>query len=386
MVITTVSTRPRRRVRHGIVNVDVTLVLTALIVSALGVVMVYTATRTSLLAQGLDPHYFLKRQAVWVAIGLIGMVVMAAVDYRHLEPVAMGIYGLLVFALLVVLSPLGKHTLGSQRWFSIGGQQIQPSEFAVLGLILAVATYCSRRSEGLTWKDVGKVLVLAAVPILLVIKQPDLGTAIVMLVVLFVMLAVAGLPGRILIVLLVAGVLAVVVAIAAGVLHHYQITRLTTFLHQDTTTNQAAIYNLQQAKNAIGSGGLFGTGLLKGAATNLGYVPAQQTDFIFTAVGEQLGFVGASVTLFLLAVLCWRILRAAQVARDSFGRLIAAGTFAFIAFSIFENVGMTIGIMPITGIPLPLVSYGGSSVLCFFLTLGMTLSVYARRHASPTYG
>ncbi len=351
-----------------------------MVVAGLGAVMVYTATRGSLVAQGLSPHYFLERQVVWVVIGAAAMVVMALLDYRQLEAFAWIIYGFLLLSLLAVLTPIGKHTLGSQRWFSIAGQQLQPSEFAVLGMILAVATYCARRSEGLTWGDVGKVLLMAGVPILLVMKQPDLGTAIVMLVVLFVMLAVAGLPGRILVVLLVCGAVAVIVALAGGVLHHYQLTRLTTFLHQDSSRNQAATYNLQQSKAAIGSGGVFGTGLLKGPQTNLGYVPEQQTDFIFTAVGEQLGFVGASITLFLLALLSWRVLRASQVARDPFGRMLCGGFFAFIAFSIFQNVGMTMGIMPITGIPLPFMSYGGSAVLCFFLAVGVTLSVYARRN------
>jgi rod shape determining protein RodA len=359
--------------------VDLTLVVTTLVVSILGIVMVYTATRGSLVAEGVSPHYFLDRQAAWVIVGILGMLAFAALDYRHLEAFAWIIYGLSLFSLLVVLTPIGKHTLGSQRWFSIGGQQIQPSEFAVLAMILAVGTYCARRHDGLTWGDVGKVLVLAGVPILLVMKQPDLGTAIVMLVVLFVMLAVAGLPGRILVVLLIGAGLAVIVALSAGILHHYQLTRLTTFLHQDTSRNTAATYNLQQSKDAIGSGGLFGTGILKGAETNLGYVPEQQTDFIFTAVGEQLGFVGSCVTLFLLLVLSWRVLRVAQVARDPFGRMLCGGFFAFIAFSIFQNVGMTMGIMPITGIPLPFMSYGGSAVLCFFIAIGVTLSVYARR-------
>jgi rod shape determining protein RodA len=380
VVITTLPTRSRRRLHRGIFNVDLTLVITTMVVAALGVVMVYTATRGSLLAQGISPHYFLDRQAIWVVIGAVAMTAVGFLDYRHLEAFAWIIYGLLLFSLLVVLSPIGKHTLGSQRWFSIAGQQLQPSEFAVLGMILAVATYCARRSSGLTWGDVGKVLLMAGVPILLVMKQPDLGTAIVMLVVLFVMLAVAGLPGRILVVLLIAGVLAVILALAGGVLHHYQLTRLTTFLHQDSSRNPAATYNLQQSKDAIGSGGLFGTGLLKGTQTNLGYVPEQQTDFIFTAVGEQLGFVGGSIILFLLGLLSWRVLRSSQVARDPFGRLLCAGTFAFIAFSVFQNVGMTMGIMPITGIPLPFMSYGGSAVLCFFLAVGLSLSVYARRN------
>ncbi len=361
---------------------DVVLIGTTLLVAAVGVVMVYTATRGVLVAQGVDPHYFLKRQGLFVLGGIAAMAVFAVIDYRRLESIGMLLYGITVLALLAVLAPgVGSHALGSQRWFSLGGLQLQPSEFAVLGLIVAVATYCSRRNEGLTWRDVIRVLTLAGVPIVLVMIQPDLGTAIIMTIVLLVMLAVAGLPGRILVILVVAAALVVFVALEAGVLHHYQIARLTTFLHPNSTdpNQQGAIYNLAQAKNAIGSGGLFGTGLLHGSATNLGYVPEQQTDFIFTAVGEQLGFLGSVIVLSLLGVVAWRILRAAELARDSFGRLLCAGVFTFLAYSVFQNAGMTMGIMPITGIPLPFLSYGGSAIVCFFSAVGISLSVYARR-------
>jgi len=358
------------------------MIAAALLVSAIGVVMVYTASRGSLIALGDSPTTYLKRQVVWVVLGVVAMAVMAFIDYRQLEPVAMLLYGVAVFALLVVLVPhIGQSATGSQRWFNLGPLQLQPSEFGVLAVILAVATYCSRRAEGLSWGDVVKLLVMAGIPILLVMVQPDLGTAIIMTIVLLVMLAVAGLPTRILVMLVFGAVVLVVVALEAGLLHHYQITRLTSFLNQDAThltkAQKTALYNLDQAKSAIGSGGLVGTGLLHGAQS--GYVPEQQTDFIFTAVGEQLGFIGSTAVLVLLGVVAWRVMRAGQLARDSFGRLLCAGVFTFLAFSTFENVGMTVGIMPITGIPLPFVSYGGTAVLCFFTGLGVALSVALRR-------
>jgi rod shape determining protein RodA len=235
----------------------------------------------------------------------------------------------------------------------------------------------------LAWRDVFRLLILAAIPIILVMGQPDLGTAMIMLIVLLVMLAVAGLPIRILILLIVGVVLAALFAVETGILHHYQIARLTSFLNPSSTSSnpnvQSAIYNLQEAKNAIGSGGLLGSGIGHGAQTNLGYVPEQQTDFIFTAVGEQLGFIGAVGLLSMLGVIAWRVLRAAGTSRDVFGRLVCTGLFAFVAFSVFQNAGMTMGIMPITGIPLPLVSYGGTAVLCFFTAVGLALSVGARR-------
>ncbi len=205
----------------------------------------------------------------------------------------------------------------------------------------------------------------------------------IMVMVLLIMLAVAGLPARILIMLVAGVVLVTLAAVDSGVLHHYQIARLTTFLHPNSTSTnpyvQSAIYNLNEAKQAIGSGGLFGSGIGHGSQTNLGYVPEQQTDFIFTAVAEQLGFVGAAGLLALLGVIAWRILRAAGTSRDVFGRLLCTGLFTFIAFSVFQNSGMTMGIMPITGIPLPFVSYGGTAVICFFMCVGLALSVGARR-------
>ena len=362
---------------------DHILVIATLLVSAIGVVMVYTATRGSLLAQGEDPKTFLKKQGLFVVLGVIVMVVVALIDYRRLEPIANILYWLIILALLGVFV-VGSSAQGAARWFSLGPLQLQPSEFAVLALILAVSAYCARReADGLAWRDVFRLLIMAGIPIVLVLLQPDLGTAMIMIIVTLVLLAVAGLPIRILVMLLVGTALFAVIAIESGLLHHYQIARLTTFLNPNShSTNpyvQSAIYNKQQAMNAIGSGGLLGSGIGHGVATNLGYVPEQQTDFIFTAVAEQLGFVGSVAVLGLLGVIAWRVLHAAVVARDTFGRLICSGLFAFIAFSVFQNAGMTMGIMPITGIPLPFVSYGGTAVLVFFGAVGLALSVGARR-------
>jgi rod shape determining protein RodA len=361
---------------------DFVLAVATVLVSLVGVIMVYTATRGSLLAQGDDPKSYLKKQALFVVLGVIAMVVVALFDYRRLEPLAMLLYVLIVLALLGVFV-IGSSAQGAARWFSIGPIQLQPSEFAVLAVILAVASYCDKRvEEGLAWRDVFRLLILAGIPIVLVMLQPDLGTAIILLIVLLVMLAVAGLPIRILVMLLIGVFLAFVLAVESGVLHHYQIARLTTFLNPNSTSSnkyvQSAIYNLQEAKNAIGSGGIFGAGLGHGAQTNLGYVP-EQTDFIFTAVGEQLGFVGAAALLAMLGFVAWRIQRAATASRDVFGRLVCTGLFAFLAFSVFQNAGMTMGIMPITGIPLPFVSYGGTAVLCFFIAVGLAISVGAHR-------
>jgi rod shape determining protein RodA len=362
---------------------DFLLVVATIAVALVGVIMVYTATRGILSAAGEDPKTFLKKQALFVVLGVIVMAGVALFDYRRLEPIANLLYGLIIVALLAVFV-VGSSAQGAARWFSIGPLQLQPSEFAVLALIIAVASYCDRRSEdGLAWIDVFRLLIMAGIPIILVLAQPDLGTAIIMLIVLLVMLAVAGLPIRILIMLLMGTVLLAVVAVESGILHHYQIARLTTFLHPNSTSKnpfvQESIYTSVQAKDAIGSGGLFGSGIGQGTQTFLGYVPEQQTDYIFTAVGEQLGFVGAVGVLTLLGVIAWRIQRAASRSRDTFGRLLCTGLFAFLVFSTFQNVGMTMGIMPITGIPLPFVSYGGTAVLVFFAAVGLALNVGVRK-------
>jgi rod shape determining protein RodA len=362
---------------------DLVLGVATTLVACVGVVMVYTATRGSLLAEGEDPKTYLKKQALFVVLGVIIMVGVALFDYRRLEPLAMLIYVLIVIALLGVFV-VGSSAQGAARWFNVGPIQLQPSEFAVLAVILAIASYCDKRvEEGLAWRDVFRLLILAAIPIMLVMAQPDLGTAIIMLIVLLVMLAVAGLPIRILVMLFLGVILTFVVAVKTGILHHYQIARLTTFLNPNNPSKnqyvESAVYNLQEAKNAIGSGGLLGSGIGHGAQTNLGYVPEQQTDFIFTAVGEQLGFVGATALLGMLGFVAWRILRAGGKSRDVFGRLVCTGLFTFLAFSVFQNAGMTMGIMPITGIPLPFVSYGGTAVLCFFTAVGLALSVGVRR-------
>jgi rod shape determining protein RodA len=362
---------------------DLILAVAPIVVALVGVVMVYTATRGPLLAAQEDPRTYLKKQALFVFIGVIVMVLVAVFDYRRLEPLATPIYILTILALLGVFA-IGSTANGAARWFTLGPLELQPSEFAVVALIVVIAAYCERRTEeGLAWKDVFKLLVLAGIPIVLVLKQPDLGTAIIMLIVLLIMLAVAGLPLRILVMLLLGVGVVALAAVESGFLHGYQIARLTTFLHPNSTSSnsyvQSSIYNLTQSKTAIGSGGFTGSGLLHGAQTNLGYVPEQQTDFIFSAVGEQLGFIGGAGLLTLLGVIAWRVLHAAGKSRDVFGRLICTGLFAFLAFSVFQNAGMTMGIMPITGIPLPFVSYGGTAVLCFFTAIGLALSVGARR-------
>ena len=367
------------RSRHVTARIDPILLVTTGVLALTGIVMIYSATKGKLALAGLDPHYYLKRQVLFFVISLVVLVAVSLFDYRRWEQLATILYVGIVLALLAVLSPVGSSALGSQRWFAIPGSplQLQPSEFATLVLIIAIATYCARRPEGLEFRDLVRMVLMAALPIVLIIKQPDLGTAIVCTVILLVMLAVAGMPGRYLILLVVGAVVVVVVALNLGLVKHYQIQRLTSFISPNSSS-QDVTYNVNEAKTAIAHGGIFGQGLFKGAQTNLAYVPEQQTDFIFSAVGEQLGFVGAGILLLLYGILAWRILRTAQMAKDAFGRLLCSGVFALLMFSVFENVGMNMGIMPVAGIPLPFLSYGGSAMIGFMAAIGIVTSVHYR--------
>jgi rod shape determining protein RodA len=357
----TVAARPRSLT----LRFDLVLMGLSALLGIIGIVMIYSATKGPLALEGEDPRYFLKRQAVFWVIGVTTMVALALFDYRRLEHVSTVLYVGILLALLAVLATPAH--LGAQRWFSLGPFQLQPSEFATLVMIIAIATYCSRRPEGLEFHDVVRLVLMAGVPIILVFKQPDLGTAILLSVILLVMLAMAGIPGRYL----------VLFALKVGLLKKYQIDRLTSFISPNGAST-AETYNVTQAKEAIAHGGVFGQGMFRGALTNLAYVPEQQTDFIFSAIGEQVGFVGAGVLLSIYGVLAWRVLRTAQLARDNLGRLLCVGIFALLVFSVFENVGMNMGIMPVTGIPLPFISYGGSAMIGFYAAMGIAISVHQR--------
>ena len=369
--------RPLSRAQLAL-RFDYPLALGTLIVAGLGVLMIYSATRDSLALAGDDPRYYLKRQAAYVIVGAIVMVVVAAIDYHWLEHASAVIYVLVILGLLSMFVIGAPAELGATRWIQVGPVQVQPSAFATLGMIVIVATYCSRRPAGITFTDMLKILGLVAIPIVLVAKQPDLGSALVMSMVLLVMLVVAGIPARYLLLLVVLCVIGVVAIIKLHLLQPYQLQRLTSFIDQKGKNTQST-YTLSQSEAAISNGGFLGTGLFHGAQTNGSYVPEQKTDFIFSAIGEQLGFVGTASVLALLALVSWRVLRGAQTARDSFGRLLTTGIFTLIAFSVFENVGMSMGIMPIAGIPLPFFSYGGSAIVAFFSAVGVALSVHLRR-------
>ena len=360
-------------------HVDLLLLLSAAGISALGALMVLSSTR------GTDPDSYdvsyLQRQLVFIGIGVACMVLVASVDYRRLRDRGWLGYLLTVLLLVLVLSPLGTERSGTQAWFQIGAFQLQPAELAKLGVVVAMSAVLASRDLPLQARWVGVALGVLAIPMGLILAQPDVGTALVFVGIAIGILLVAGVEIRHLVVIVAVGILAVVWVLNSQMLEDYQRARLTTFLDQGSGDDGDG-YNLDQAMIAVGSGGPDGRGLFNGTQTRLGIVPEQHTDFIFTALGEELGFAGSATMLGLFFVLCWRTWRTAQLARDRFGMLLCVGVLSMLVFQVFQNVGMTLGIMPITGIPLPFMSYGGSSTLTAWIAVGLVLNVHMRRFRS----
>lgn len=360
-------------------HIDLSLIPIVLLLTAAGCVAVRSASAPLLVAQGSDPNLLLKRQLIYVSIASIVFIISLLVDYRQIRDYAPIAFGVCVVLLIVVLTPLGHRTAGAQRWINFGVLQIQPAEITKVFIIAALAALLAR-DRGI--HGLAQVLVsigVVVIPGLLVFLQPDLGTVMVFFAITFAILLVAGIQLRWLMLVLVAGMVVLGLAVQVGVLKEYQIARLTAFL--DTKADpQRTGFNLAQSKIAIGSGGWAGRGGGANASqTNLAYVPEQHTDFIFTAIGEENGFVGGVAILGLFALLLWRSLRIAMLSKDQFGTLLAVGVAGMIAFQLFVNVGMTVGIMPITGIPLPFVSYGGSSLITSFFGIGLLMNVHMRR-------
>ena len=373
-----VELRARASVKPDFVLFAVVAALTAL-----GVIMIFTASAPRLEAAGASRSSQMVRQIIYVGFGIVVMVVATAISDRTWHSLAPLIYAIALLLLLAVLSPVGAIRQGAQRWISLGFMDLQPSEVAKPAVVMALAVLLAPMTEAtMRWLRVAKALALAAIPAALVFVQPDLGTALVFGFVTIVMLYIAGTSVRQITFLLVVGLVVVLAALELGLLKEYQVARLTGFLN----SNEHALsynYNQNQSQIAIGAGGLFGQGLFEGTPTNLAFVPSQSTDFIFTAIGEQLGFVGGVIVIGLFAIMIWRILLVAAQARDRFAQLTAAGIGAMMGFHVFVNVGMTVGILPVTGIPLPFISYGGSFYLSMALCVGVVNSIWMRRARVP---
>jgi len=380
------SLRPtfnRRRARQNpLLNFDP--ILTAAVVALLifGTLLVYAATRNWYAAAGLDPQYYLKRHIINIVIGVLLAWGTTVIDYRLLRAYMPFVWGIGVFGLIIVLIPhLGSTVNGAKAWISFpGGFQVQPAELAKISIIVGMSMVLAERTHGRDdpgHQDVLRALAIAAIPVILILLQPDMGTVFIISAAIVAMIAVSGAPSRWVVALLLVAVIGGFTAVKVGVINDYQLKRLQSFVNPGADS-QGSGYQLRQARITVGSGGLIGTGLFNGPQTNGRFVPEQQTDFIFTVAGEETGFLGCGLILLLFGTIIIRAFSIANRTNDPFGRLVCTGVIAWFAFQIFENIGMTMGLMPMTGVPLPFLSYGGSSMFANLIGIGLLQNVHAR--------
>jgi rod shape determining protein RodA len=354
----------------------------AVALSAMGLLLVWSATRQQLIEEGADPAASMKRQALSVGIGLVAMWAVSRCSLRVLRAYVPVLYLLSLVGLVTVLSPLGRTVNGSHSWIVLGGGlQFQPSEFAKVALVLTLAMPLGELRDGERRPGFGAVLLalaLAAVPMGLIMLQPDLGTTLVFAAVVFGVIVVSGAPKRWMAVLVATGAGLLALVWKLGLVRPYQLQRLMVLA--DPSADPSGMgYNAFQAKVAIGAGGMLGRGLFRGEQTAGHFVPEQHTDFIFTVAGEELGFVGAAAILLLMLALFWRGLRIASHSESAYGTVLAGGVVCWLTFQTFVNVGMTLGLMPITGLPLPFVSYGGSATISSLVAVGLLQAVHRLR-------
>jgi rod shape determining protein RodA len=375
---------PYRRARKTSLfsGFDPILTIAVGILLIIGTLLVYAATRDWYAANGLDPEYYLKRHVINIAIGLLLAWGTTVIDYRLLRAYTPFIWGAAVLGLVFVLIPgLGSEVNGAKAWIPLpGGFQIQPAEIAKISIIVGLSMLLSERrhdSDEPTSKDILRALAIAAIPMGLILIQPDMGTVLIISASVVAILATSGAPTKWVAGLLILAVAGGIVATKAGVISDYQIKRLQSFVDPNADT-QGAGYQLRQARITVGSGGLLGTGLFDGPQTNGRFVPEQQTDFIFTVAGEQLGFLGSGFIILLYLIILMRAFGIARRSSDHYGQMVCTGVIAWFAFQTFENIGMTLGLMPMTGVPLPFMSYGGSSMFATLIGFGLLQNVNAR--------
>ena len=347
-----------------------------------GTLLVYAATRDWYAANGLDPEYYLKRHVINIAIGSLLAWGTTAVDYRLLRAYTPILWAIGVLGLTAVLIPgIGDEVNGSKAWIGLpGGFQVQPAELAKISIIVGMSMILSERThdtDSPQHSDVLQALVVAAIPVLLILAQPDMGTVFIIGIAVVTIIAVSGAPMRWVVGLILVAVIGSFVAVKVGVINDYQVKRLQAFVDPNADS-QGSGYQLRQARITVGSGGLIGTGLFNGPQTNGRFVPEQQTDFIFTVAGEELGFLGCGFILILYLTVLMRGFGIARRSSDPYGKLVCTGVIAWFAFQTFENIGMTLGMMPMTGVPLPFVSYGGSSMFATMIGFGLLQNVNAR--------
>ena len=361
---------------------DPILTIAVALLLVIGTLLVYAATRNWYAANGLDPEYYLKRHVINIAIGSLLAWGTTVVDYRLLRAYTPILWVIGVLGLTAVLIPgIGDEVNGSKAWIGLpGGFQVQPAELAKISIIVGMSMILSERThdtDSPQHTDVLQALVVAAIPVLLIISQPDMGTVFIIGIAVVTIIAVSGAPMRWVVGLILVAVIGSFAAVKVGVINDYQVKRLQAFVDPNADS-QGSGYQLRQARITVGSGGLIGTGLFNGPQTNGRFVPEQQTDFIFTVAGEQLGFLGCGFILILYLTVLMRAFGIARKSNDPYGKLVCTGVIAWFAFQTFENIGMTVGMMPMTGVPLPFVSYGGSSMFATMIGFGLLQNVNAR--------
>ncbi|GAA4104630.1 rod shape-determining protein RodA [Nocardioides kongjuensis] len=380
------TTASRRVGRLQWADLDLVLLGAVLVLSLLGCLLIWSATLERDDLTGGDSRAFLVKQVVNVVIGIGLMLLVVVTDHRWVRILAPIGYLVAIGGLVLVLV-MGSTINGSRSWLILGGMSFQPSELAKLAVVVGMALVVAERSEG-RWRDrVGTsdvllMLLVAGVPAVLILAQPDLGTMLVLTATVFGVIAASGAHRRWLALLAGGGVLAAAAAVSSGMLKAYQVDRFLAFTNPALDPKGAG-YNVEQARIAVGNGGLFGQGLFDGSQTQSGFVPEQHTDFVFTVAGEELGLVGAALIVLLLGVVLWRALRIATRTDDVFGRIAAAGIACWFGFQAFQNIGMCLGIMPVTGVPLPFVSYGGSSMFAGMLAVGLLQNIHLRALSAP---
>ena len=374
--------RRARSFRNNIAGYDKQLNFAVGALLLIGTLLVWAATRQWFASQGLDPQYYVKRHVLNIIIGLLLSYGTTLIDYRLLRAYTPFVWGIGVLGLVAVLIPgIGSTINGARSWISFpGGFTLQPAELAKISVIIGMAMLLAEtrdKDSAPTHKDVLKSLVVALVPMALIMLEPDLGEALIISAAVIAIIGVSGAPSRWVVGLLLVGVLTGFVAVKAGVIHQYQVKRLQSFVNPSADPQQSG-YQLRQSRITIGSGGIIGRGLFNGPQTNGRFVPEQQTDFIFTVAGEETGFLGSGFILLLFGLFFVRAFAIASRTSDIFGRLVCIGVIAWFAFQTFENIGMTMGLMPMTGVPLPFMSYGGSSMFANLVGLGLLQSVHLR--------
>lgn len=364
-------------------NIDWVLIGGMLGIISIGLPIIYSTTYKFLPSRAvpLDPFLYIQRQVVFLIVGGLAMAFVMTLDYEWWKERSRFLYGATIFGLLLVLG-LGRTTGGATSAFDVGPISVQPSEFGKFATMLFLATYLSEdRAPSVEYSKFLGGLILVAAPMALVVVEPDLGSASVYVALAMGVLLVAGARLRHIVMITAMAVLTVTAAVIGGLVKPYQISRLTGFLNQSSSDKkiQDLIQQVKQAKRAFGNGGLFGKGWLNGPLTNNRSIPVQWADFPSTALAEQFGMLGVAVLLGLYALVLVRIWRVAHLSKDMLGTYICTGVFVMLLWHVFENIGMSLGIMPVTGIPLPLVSYGGSSAVSFMMMLGLVENVHMRR-------